>query len=418
MLNLYRRHTRKCPHRGKGQNYTKCSCPIWCDGELNGMRRRESLQTPDWARAVKRAEKLETGPEAARIAVSIADAISSYLGDCRARNLANSTVESYSKTLEHLSAFCSSRSVRAMDGIDLGTLTDFRASRLVPPRTENEAPRPISPTTSGKELETLRAFCAFAKKRAWILENYAQDLKPPREDGPPTLPFDAGEVEKILDACGKLEDDNPHTRERTRARARAMCLVMLYSGMRISDTIQLKRSVVDLETGKLLLRVMKTGAPLYVRLGEPATDALKAIPMEWERFFWNGQSRLYTAIGNARKTISRVLAVAGIKGHPHRFRDTFSVSLLEKGEDLRTVQLLLGHTSIKTTEKHYAPFVQSFQRILDAATAKLDFGQTSFGTRSGTRTNTSAKPLKIRSIIGGSQWESNPPAALSTAQRV
>lgn len=39
----------------------------------------------------------------------------------------------------------------------------------------------------------------------------------------------------------------------------------------------------------------------------------------------------------------------------NRFRDTFSVSLLEKGEGLRTVQLLLGHTSIKTTEKHYAP---------------------------------------------------------------
>jgi len=37
------------------------------------------------------------------------------------------------------------------------------------------------------------------------------------------------------------------------------------------------------------------------------------------------------------------------------------------------VQLLLGHTSIKTTEKHYAPFVDSFQRILDAATSKLDF---------------------------------------------
>ena len=95
-------------------------------------------------------------------------------------------------------------------------------------------------------------------------------------------------------------------------------------------------------------------------------------------------------VGNARKTISRVLAVAGFKGHPHRFRDTFSVSLLEKGENLHTVQLLLGHTSIKTTEKHYAPFVESFQRVLDAATSKLDFG-----TRVGTREKRAAKLLKI-----------------------
>ena len=48
-----------------------------------------------------------------------------------------------------------------------------------------------------------------------------------------------------------------------------MCVVMLYSGMRISDTVQLRRAVVDLDTAKLRLRVMKTGAPLYVRLSMP-----------------------------------------------------------------------------------------------------------------------------------------------------
>jgi hypothetical protein len=36
MLNLYRRHLQTCPHRAKGQSYTKCSCPIWADGQLDG----------------------------------------------------------------------------------------------------------------------------------------------------------------------------------------------------------------------------------------------------------------------------------------------------------------------------------------------------------------------------------------------
>jgi integrase len=93
------------------------------------------------------------------------------------------------------------------------------------------------------------------------------------------------------------------------------------------------------------------------------------------------------------------MARAGIKnGHPHRFRDTFSVRLLEKGEQLRTVQLLLGHSSIKTTEKHYAPWVESFQATLDAATAKLDFGQTkpeNSGTKTGTRRPDACKLLKV-----------------------
>ncbi|WP_348269678.1 tyrosine-type recombinase/integrase [Edaphobacter paludis] len=48
--------------------------------------------------------------------------------------------------------------------------------------------------------------------------------------------------------------------------------------------------------------------------------------------------------------------MAGLpEGHSHRLRDTFSVSLLEKSVSLQTVSMLLGHKSIKTTEKHYAP---------------------------------------------------------------
>ncbi len=199
-------------------------------------------------------------------------------------------------------------------------------------------------------------------------------MRAPKDDECPTLPFTKAEVNAILKACDKLEDGNLSTRERTRARARALCLVMLYSGLRISDTVKLNRKTVDLATGILLVRVMKTGRKLYVRLGQPAIDALSALPSGGDYFFWTGESKLATAVGNARRTISRILSIAKVKGHPHRFRDSFSVRLLEKGEDLRTVQLLLGHTSIKTTEKHYAPFVDSFQRILDAATAKLDFG--------------------------------------------
>jgi len=386
MLEPYRRHTPKCPHRGKGQNYAKCSCPIWCDGELNGKRYRHSLKTRDWQRAVKRIGRLQDSPTAALAAVpTLVSAINSYLGDCRARNLTKSTVVSYSKTLEHLSGFCAAAGLSLIQDIDLGVLTDFRAARKV------------APSTSGKELETLRAFCAFCRKRKWIDENYAKDLTAPKEAGCPTMPYTAEEVQSILRACECLGDDNPHTRQTNRLYARARVLVMLYSGLRISDTVKLSRLSINLGTGRCLLRVMKTGVPQYVTLQPPATAALAALPKDGQYFFWNGTSELATAIGNARRSIQRVLAAAGVKGHPHRFRDTFSVSLLENGEDLRTVQLLLGHTSIKTTEKHYAPFVKSFQRILDAATAKL-----SFGTNCGTEQNKPAKLLKIQRNSGGS----------------
>jgi len=373
-LELYRRHTPKCPHRSKGQNYTKCRCPIWVDGEVSGRRYRRSLGLRDWARAVKRVGQIEEKPEQATLPRSLVSSIDLYVSDCRVRNLKESTITSYRKTLDHLRGFLEAIGRRSIEDLDLSMLTDYRASRTVQ-RPGEDKPRPIAGTTSGKELETLRAFCAFAELHGWIPENYARKLKPPKEDGPPTLPFTRDEVDRILEACGRLEDDNTHTVERTRCRARALCLVLLYSGLRFSDAVKLERKAVDLQTGKLLLRVMKTGVPLYVRLGDLAIEALHALPVESEKyFFWNGLSKLSTCIGNARKTIRRVSTLAGVHGHPHRFRDTFSVRLLELGNDLHTVQLLLGHTSIKTTEKHYAPWVKSRQAQLDAATAGLDFG--------------------------------------------
>jgi hypothetical protein len=125
MLNLYRRHLKTCQHRAKGQNYTKCSCPIWCDGELDGKRFRRSVGLRDWSRAVKRAEKWEAKPEQAKTPASLPEVIVSYLADCGARNLKESTIRSYTKTLDHLEKFCRSKGIGRAEHLDLSALTDF-----------------------------------------------------------------------------------------------------------------------------------------------------------------------------------------------------------------------------------------------------------------------------------------------------
>jgi len=58
---------------------------------------------------------------------------------------------------------------------------------------------------------------------------------------------------------------------------------------------------------------------------------------------------------------------AGIpEGHAHRFRDTFAVDLLQAGVPMERVSMLLGHSSIKVTEKHYSPWVRDRQEQLEA----------------------------------------------------
>lgn len=57
---IWRRHTKQCPHRHKGRDFTKCNCPLWADGYEQGKRTlRVSLKTRDYARAIKRAATLD-----------------------------------------------------------------------------------------------------------------------------------------------------------------------------------------------------------------------------------------------------------------------------------------------------------------------------------------------------------------------
>jgi len=75
-----------------------------------------------------------------------------------------------------------------------------------------------------------------------------------------------------------------------------------------------------------------------------------------------------TIVGNWRKCLTWLFKKSGVKGaRSHRFRDTFSVSLLERGVDIETVSVPLGHASIKVTERHYRPWVKSLQTNLEEA---------------------------------------------------
>ena len=397
MYNIYRRHSPACRYYQQRGSVAKikCLCPIWLDGvDEYGRRHRHTLKIRDWQTALVRLGQIENGtPTAQAIAPStgipLSTAIEKYLADCRARNLAVNTLDAYTNTLKHLGEYFKGRSLA---DLTLDALSKYRVARAT-----------VASRSSRGEITELRTFLSFCVDREWIAKNPASKLRLPKNDGEPTLPFTDEEVAAMLAACDQIEDTrSPAHASRTRARARALLLTLLYSGMRISDVIKLERSRLEMKTGRLLIRMMKTREPLYVRLPAVAVSALAALNEESPHyFFWNGpeECKFYSAVADASRAIRRVLKRAGVQdGHPHRFRDTFSVTLLRNGVDLHTVQLLLGHTSIKTTEKHYAPFVASMQRLLDDAVATLHFGQPSYRRVRKPRVN--AKKNTLRNTQG------------------
>jgi Phage integrase family len=84
-------------------------------------------------------------------------------------------------------------------------------------------------------------------------------------------------------------------------------------------------------------------------------------------FFWTGASKPKSAVGNWQRSLKRLFRLAAVPdAHPHRFRDTFSVELLLAGVPIERVSVLLGHQSVRITEKHYAPWVRARQEQLEA----------------------------------------------------
>ena len=145
-------------------------------------------------------------------------------------------------------------------------------------------------------------------------------------------------------------------------------LLLRYSGLRIRDVVTLRCDRID-KNGKLFLYTAKTGTPVRLPLPAVVTKALARIPLApgATYFFWSGESKPKSAVGDWQRSLGRLFKLAKVPdGHAHRFRDTFAVELLKAGVPLDRVSVLLGHQSVRVTERHYSPWVSARQEQLEA----------------------------------------------------
>ena len=246
------------------------------------------------------------------------------------------------------------------------TGVQFTNQLLLPELTEFRSQWKDGSIAGGKKLERLRAFGRFLVDRGWWKENFALKLKRPKVTGGPTLPYTTTEMSALLSACSQFTDFRGQPDQENARRLRAFILLLRYSGLRISDAASCP---VDRLTGnRIFIYTQKTGVPVYIPLPPFVMDALNACPRKSERYwFWTGTGSKDTLAGNWRRTFRRLCEIAGVRGgHPHRFRDTLAVELLLQGVPIERVSVLLGHSSVRVTERHYSPWVKARQEQLEA----------------------------------------------------
>jgi integrase len=305
------------------------------------------LKTRSWTRATEIVREREDSGGAAIRRIAIEDATNAFIRDAEARGLRPPSVYKYKLLFKQLKAFAEDKGLRHITECDIETLRAFRESWV----NKNYSAR--------KKLEALRTFFKFVHESGWLPTNPAKVIKPPKVEDPPTLPYSRDVLPRILTACDKYPN------KQNAVRLRALTLLLRYSGLRGTDACTLTKHRV--KDGILTLRTAKTGTDVRIPLPPTALAALAAIPTD-NYYFWSGRGTKKSCVGDYQRAFKKLYELAGIEnGHMHRWRDTFAVELLLAGVPLEQVSILLGHASIKVTEKHYSPWVKERRDQLEAA---------------------------------------------------
>ena len=261
-----------------------------------------------------------------------------YLALARTR-LAPRTVESYRRDLEHATGWLERPLGSAEEGELERYLAELRASGL-------------SNATVARRLASLRGFFRHRMLLGARQDNPAASLGSPRRIRRLPRTLSAAEAERLVEAArGTTPRD---------LRDAALVELLYGSGLRISEALGLERGAVELDD-RLVRCVGKGGKERVVPVGRRAAEALRRYLARGRPYldrrhrpelFLNARGGPLTRAG-AFLILRRLAERAGLEPdriHPHLLRHSFATHLLEGGADLRSVQEMLGHADLSTTE--------------------------------------------------------------------
>ena len=264
--------------------------------------------------------------------------------------LSEATRRAYGSDVGEFCTWLEGRST-SLDAVDVRVLADYVAWLGGARRG-----RKLAPATISRKLAAVRAFLRHALGPERV---HDARLGPRRARRLPDAPA-AAEIERTLEA---LEGEGP-----VALRNRALVELVYSAGLRSAEAVGLDLGDVDFEQELVHVRWGKGGKERVVPLGEEAALWLA-------RYLREARPALAGGAGAAGANDALFLSVRGrrldtstlrrIVPHPHRLRHAFATHLLDGGADLRTIQELLGHSSLSTTQVYSHVDPRHLRRVYD-----------------------------------------------------
>jgi len=300
----------------------------------------------------------ERPEEEESLAESLDELLETFLVHVRTeRGFSEHSVRAYATDLVGFLGYCEERGVVAPAAVTRHELRAWLA---------REHARGLARTTMARKLASLRALFRWLERTGRIPTDPAASLRTPRRDRPLPKVLGREEIDRLLAA--------PEGDDLLAVRDRAILETLYSAGLRASELVGL--DVADLDLAGGVVRVRGKGRKERLALlGSPAAAAVRAY-LELRRaegladpaLFLNHRGSRLTA-RSVQRVLERRLAAAGLAGRatPHTLRHSFATHLLDAGADLRSVQELLGHASLSTTQIYTHVTTEKLKEIYDRA---------------------------------------------------
>ena len=242
----------------------------------------------------------------------------------------------------------------------------------------------MAPTTTGRKLSALRSFYKFLVREEYVPDNPFVGLPLPKKGHYLPTVLSVNEVTQLLEAPHQMAAAKKPTsifQEYAPVRDTAILEVLYSTGMRIGELVGMAERQIDILSG--IVSVLGKGKKERLcPLGRPAEIALQnALSMRsevWNSLGQKGDPRNVIFLNknggaitarSVERMMKKVVAYCGLKPgiSPHALRHSFATHLLDCGADLRSVQELLGHASLSTTQIYTHVSIEKLKRVYEEA---------------------------------------------------